>query len=494
MKSISIYTITRNQNIEQLQKLERQLSGRDYFLKMREWELESMKALTAELETCMEDVYALRFFYSFQIPRLGKEFDLLQIKEDQIVNIELKSGVVSDEAICRQLLQNRYYLSVLGRTIHSYTYISSQNRLVRLTNHDHIAEADWDELCRALKRESPDYDGNIEELFRAELYLISPLREPERFLQKEYFLTAQQRDIERQILKGIRAKHSDYYWFSGLPGTGKTLLLYDLAMKLSVRQRVCMIHCGESGEDWRILHKRLRRIDFLSDRQLSLQEAKQTMTENVCAEEAFDTFLKPYSAILVDEAHLLSVEKLNVLLDMSEDRPIIFSSDSEEMISPKEMDQSTMKRMQELPNLQTFRLTNRIRTNAELSSFIQNMMHLPVRKNQNGYPHVSVVYANDEKEADTLVQDYVRQGYQYFQQMEGAELGVTAVRDTEKMVVMLDERYYYDEDQYLRSSNPMQNGQSEVRRLFHLLNQAKENLAFVVKENETLYGILLDMK
>ena len=175
MKSISIYTITRNQNIEQLQKLERQLSGRDHFLKMREWELESMKALTAELETCMEDVYALRFFYSFQIPRLGKEFDLLQIKEDQIINIELKSGVVSDEAIRRQLLQNRYYLSVLGRTIHSYTYISSQNRLVRLTNHDHIVEADWDELCRALKRESPDYDENIEELFRAELYLISPL-------------------------------------------------------------------------------------------------------------------------------------------------------------------------------------------------------------------------------------------------------------------------------------------------------------------------------
>ena len=494
MKSISIYTITRNQNIEQLQKLERQLSGRDHFLKIREWELESMKALTAELETCMEDVYALRFFYSFQIPRLGKEFDLLQIKEDQIVNIELKSGVVSDEAICRQLLQNRYYLSVLGRTIHSYTYISSQNRLVRLTNHDHIAEADWNELCRALKRESPDYDGNIEELFRAELYLISPLREPERFLQKEYFLTAQQRDIERQILKGIRAKHSDYYWFSGLPGTGKTLLLYDLAMKLSVRQRVCMIHCGESGEDWRILHKRLRRIDFLSDRQLSLQAAKQTMTENVCAEEAFDTFLKPYSAILVDEAHLLSVEKLNVLLNMSEDRPIIFSSDSEEMISPKEIDQSTMKRMEELPNLQTFRLTNRIRTNAELSSFIQNMMHLPVRKNQNEFPHVSVVYANDTKEADTLVQDYIRQGYQYFSQMGNAELGITAVRDTEQMVVMLDERYYYDEDQYLRSRNPMQNGQSEVRRLFHLLNQAKENLAFVVKENETLYGILLDMK
>ena len=99
MKAISIYTITRNQNMEYLQKLERQLSGRDVFLKIREWELDSMKALVSELERHMQAVYALRFFYSFQIPRLGKEFDLLQIKEEQILNLELKSGQVSDEAI-----------------------------------------------------------------------------------------------------------------------------------------------------------------------------------------------------------------------------------------------------------------------------------------------------------------------------------------------------------------------------------------------------------
>ena len=477
MKSISIYALTRKQNMEHLQKLEQQLSGREHMLKMKEWELESMRALVERLELHMQDVSALRLFYSFQIPRLGKEFDLLQIRENQIINIELKSGAVSEEAIQKQLIQNRYYLSALGKPIQSYTYISSQNRLMRLTNHDHVIEASWNQLCAALQKEGKDYSGDIENLFRAEWYLFSPLTEPNRFLNKEYFLTAQQRDIKRQILKKICEEQTGYFSFSGLPGTGKTLLLYDIAMKLSNRQQVCIIHCGEAGKKWEILHKRLQRIDFLSDNQLETQFS-----------------LEDYHAILVDEAHLLSVEKLNVLLKMSEDRPIIFSSDSEEMISPKEIDQSTMKRMEELPNLQTFRLTNRIRTNAELSSFIQNMMHLPVRKNQNGYPHVSVVYANDEKEADTLVQDYVRQGYQYFQQMEGAELGVTAVRDTEKMVVMLDERYYYDEDQYLRSRNPMQNGQSEVRRLFHLLNQAKENLAFVVKENETLYGILLDMK
>ena len=477
MKSISIYALTRKQNIEHLQKLEQQLSGREHMLKMKEWELESMRALVERLELHMQDVSALRLFYSFQIPRLGKEFDLLQIRENQIINIELKSGAVSEEAIQKQLIQNRYYLSALGKPIQSYTYISSQNRLMRLTNHDHVIEASWNQLCAALQKEGKDYSGDIENLFRAEWYLFSPLTEPNRFLNKEYFLTAQQRDIKRQILKKIREEQTGYFSFSGLPGTGKTLLLYDIAMKLSNRQQVCIIHCGEAGKKWEILHKRLQRIDFLSDNQLETQFS-----------------LEDYHAILVDEAHLLSVEKLNVLLDMSEDRPIIFSSDSEEMISPKEMDQSTMKRMQELPNLQTFRLTNRIRTNAELSSFIQNMMHLPVRKNQNEFPHVSVVYANDTKEADTLVQDYIRQGYQYFSQMGNAELGITAVRDTEQMVVVLDERYYYDDELYFRSIHPMKNGQSEVRQLFHLLNQAKENLAFVVKGNEAVYGILLDMK
>lgn len=72
---------------------------------------------------------------------------------------------------------------------------------MRLNNHDHIVEAKWEELCKDLEEESLEYKGNIEELFQAELYLISPLADPDRFLKKEYFLTSQQRDIERQILK-----------------------------------------------------------------------------------------------------------------------------------------------------------------------------------------------------------------------------------------------------------------------------------------------------
>ena len=453
MKSISIYTITRNQNIECLQKLERQLSGRTYFLKMREWELESMKALVRELEMHMQDVHALRFFYSFQVPRLGKEFDLLQIKDDQIVNIELKSGKVSDEAVRKQLLQNRYYLSVQGKMIQSYTYISSQERLVRLNNHDHIVEADWDQLCLALQRQSKDYEGDIEDLFQAEMYLFSPVTEPERFLNKEYFLTSQQKDIGRRILDKIRKVKYGYFWFSGLPGTGKTLLLYDIAMKLSVHQKVCMIHCGETGKEWKILHDRLLRITFLSDSQI---------------EECPD--LKEYSAILVDEAHLLSVEELHRILELSERHPVIFSSDDEDMISDEEMDRTMIREIEHLPDIQSFHLTNRIRTNAELSSFIQNMMHLPEKRTVRYYPHIQVVYANDDEEAGILLK-----GYQ------------------DQLVFIIDERYYYDEKGYLREQRQKHQKPTAVRTLFHRLNEAREEFAIIVKRNEAVYEVLLDL-
>ncbi len=481
MKSVSVYAITRQQNMEQLQKLERQLSGREHFLRLREWELDSMRALVKQLELHMQKVSALRFFYSFQIPRLGKEFDLIQIKDEHIVNIELKSGAVSDEMIKKQLIQNRYYLSVLTRPIYSYTYISSENRLVRLTNHDHIVEADWESLCDILSRDSRDYQGDIEELFRAEYYLISPITDPVKFLNKEYFLTSQQRDIRRQILRKIRAEHSGYFLFTGLPGTGKTLLLYDIAMELSDRRKVCMIHCSEAGKKWEILHERLHRIDFLSDSRL-LDDGKDIFAE--------------YSAVLVDEAHLLSVEKLRFILRCAGDRPVIFSSDSEDMISPYELDRGNLHVIEGLQGIQIFRLTNRIRTNAELSSFIQNIMHIPAGRRLKEYPHIEVVYANDDGEAANLLDDYRARGY-WYKADGGNSYGSRNAEPSggvDSLVVVMDDHYYYDEEGYLRSLEAKDRANVfNVRSLFHYLNQAKEILAIVVKGNPEVYAGLMNV-
>ena len=464
MKSVSIYALTRKQNLSNLSRLECHLSERDRPLKVRAWEINSMRALVDRLEKHMPEVYRLRFFYSFQILRLGKEFELLQVKENQIVNIELKSGAVSEDAIRRQLIQNRYYLAILGRPVRSYTYISSQNRLVRLTNHDHIVEAEWEQLCAELQEKSADFSGNLEDLFQAEWYLISPLTQPERFLKKEYFLTAQQKDIERQILKSIRIKRGGYYHFSGLPGTGKTLLLYDIAMKLSGRQMVCIIHCGASGQEWKRLHERLRRIVWVSDSQITAEMR-----------------LDEYETVLVDEAHLLDKETLENIVEAAGKRPVIFTSDCEDQLSPEEVDQSVKLGIAKLPEIQTFRLTNRIRTNEEISSFVQNMMHIPDYKSGRRFPHVTVFYANDDQEAANLIQDAKKQGYQHLLESEVAEKAYDSV------AIILDGNYFYDSKKYLRSKK------RTVRNLFHQLNSAKEKLMLIVKDNEPFYAMLLGL-
>lgn len=464
MKSVSIYALTRKQNLSNLSRLECHLSERDRPLKVRAWEINSMRALVDQLEKYMPEVYRLRLFYSFQILRLGKEFDLLQVKENQIVNIELKSGAVSEDAIRRQLIQNRYYLAILGRPVRSYTYISSQNRLVRLTNHDHIVEAEWEQLCAELQEKSADFSGDLEDLFQAEWYLISPLTQPERFLKKEYFLTAQQKDIERQILKSIRIKRGGYYHFSGLPGTGKTLLLYDIAMKLSSRQMVCIIHCGASGQEWKRLHERLRRIVWVSDSQITAEMR-----------------LDEYGTVLVDEAHLLDKETLENIVEAAGKRPVIFTSDCEDQLSPEEVDQSVKLGIAKLPEIQTFRLTNRIRTNEEISSFVQNMMHIPDYKSGRRFPHVTVFYANDDQEAANLIQDAKKQGYQHLLESEVAEKAYDSV------AIILDWNYFYDSKKYLRSKK------RTVRNLFHQLNSAKEKLMLIVKDNEPFYAMLLGL-
>ena len=86
-----------------------------------------------------------------------------------------------------------------------------------------------------------------------------------------------------------------------------------------------------------------------------------------------------------------------------------------------------------------------------------------------------------EEEAEKLLKGYLALGYRYFEENAGSS------EDVERLVVLLDERYFYDETGYLRSGN------RSVRRLFHRLNQAKEELAFVVKKNEEVYSVILGL-
>ena len=485
MKAINIYALTRVADSRTQEKLERQLSGRKRALKIKEWETEGLKALCARLKEVMEDACILDFFYSFTMPKLGKEFDLLRVDAESVVNIELKSGNVTDEAIQAQLLQNRYYLATLGRSMYFFTYVSREDRLMRLASSGRLMKAEWTELAAALSKPKDCCREGIEDLFKEDRFLISPITDPGRFLRREYFLTFQQKDIRRQILKAL--PESKYQCFTGLPGTGKTLLLYDIALQLSGTDNVVIFHFGSHEKELEELDARLKRVDFC------YYENRDGMPAG-----------KTYSAVLVDEGHRMNREALEDILSFAEGfhAPVIFSYDMEDPVSPDERGESGAVLIEALPGIVKHRLTNRIRLNGELSSFIRSLMCIYTKPHRPDYPSVSAVYADDGEALRELLRYYEEEGYIYIKdgsldlpalpEEDSIEASAAACKEFERVVMVMDESFYYDGDGYLRSVYPAAHG-GRVRNLFQGMNRAKERLALVIYKNEELFGKVTDI-
>ncbi|MEE0028482.1 MAG: hypothetical protein U0J70_12900, partial [Atopobiaceae bacterium] len=121
------------------------------------------------------------FAYSFRIPQVSSEFDLLKIAADAVVNVELKAVSVGEERIRRQLTRNRYYLGPLGKRTFTFTYVLEPRALYELADDGTFASG------------------------------LGTAAAPPAFL------------------------------VSGSAGTGKTLLLYDLARSLRTDRPVCVV-------------------------------------------------------------------------------------------------------------------------------------------------------------------------------------------------------------------------------------------------------------
>ncbi len=481
MKPVNIYALTRLTDNKILSKLERQMSGRTGYLKIKSWEVAGLKSLCEAMGKVHSDAPGLEFYYSFIMPKLGKEFDLIRIG-DSIINIELKSGNVSEQTIRKQLLQNKYYISVLGKTSYFYTYVSGEDRLYRLTGSGRIVQAHIEELCELLANQKDCYDGDIEELFKEKEYLISPLTDPDRFLRQDYFLTFQQKDIKRHILRGIKAQEKlpAVFGFTGFPGTGKTLLLYDLAMQLSGKDKVCLFHFGSHTRELEQLDKLLKRIDFYYT---------DTVSEAFPNVDETDGELK-YSAILVDEGHILSKKALDGILALALrwNAPVIISYDREDFISKEERHLIGSELIEAIPGFTGYKLTNKIRLNKELSDFIRCSVCLSSKTNRREFGSVSLVYAADDEEARILLDTFKNRGYEYIQSIRSG-------KEYPSVVMKIDAQYYYDEYGFLRYRENKDTGsaRSAIVTLYHGLSRAKDSIAIIVQDNMPVFTQLLSI-
>lgn len=205
-------------------------------------EILDIQKLLSGLKLLAEDYEG--FIYSYSIPQLGKEFDLIKTTRDCCLNIELKSQLIPVEQIQCQLKQNKHFLKMLNKEKnYFFTYISSTNQLYQLTE-EGLQEQSLDKLEEVLSgtvAEAIDLD----DIFTPKNILVSPLNSPDEFLQGKYLLTEHQDNIKKWIFEYLQIEQIDrFVGVTGGPGTGKTLLIYDLAKQLQEDKKILFVHSG----------------------------------------------------------------------------------------------------------------------------------------------------------------------------------------------------------------------------------------------------------
>ena len=337
-------------------------------------------------------------YFGFEIPRISKEFDCLWIGEKTVANVELKSKDVGGERIKRQLEKNRYYLNFLKKDIRLYTVVVSTGHCYSIDTLGNLTTVSFKDIAIALKNIHQEvlYVGDIEDLFPPEQYLVSPFNSTDEFLKGYYFLTDQQQKIKDGIIDFVNDPSAGCYCaLTGGPGSGKTLLLYDIARTLMQEGKSVVI--GQAG----LLnngHNKLIENGW---------QIKVTNHFHIYNHATGNVEFVDADVYLVDETQ--RCYNLNQIIQKVGElgRKCIFSFDSDQVMSNSEEKRDNGNMLKALVGSNCYKLTSNVRTNAVVYDFIKALFdkNHSVNKGKRGF--VELTYCPSEAEA-ILMLHYLR--------------------------------------------------------------------------------------
>ena len=356
-RPVNFYQLTRCTDKNAFTAMLKYQSG-NFTAKSRSNEILSMKILADALYSHGVAVSEMDGFVLSASFRFGKEFDLLKINADSCLNIELKSSLQNftpeqaEEKVRSQLMKNKHYLSVLGRKLYLYTVVTDSMQCYHMTEDGSFQEVDFSQIVKAVKQFFGAYETDIESLFRPSEYLVSPLNHARKFIAHSYFLTHDQEEKKKEILERIRSE-SVFFGLTGEAGTGKTLMLYDIARELARNAPVLMIHCAsEIPVGLSAIGHEIENLTILRPKDLQNQNLPE--------------FLKQYQYILTDETQRVYSGLISQIHDYirEKQKSAFICFDSRQTLSVQEEHQNIAEwAYQHCDKIYT--LKNTIRTNAE---------------------------------------------------------------------------------------------------------------------------------
>lgn len=456
----------------------------------RHQEIKDIKSLLSYIP--LPETKLSGFIYGYDVPQLNREFDLLKITETCCLNIELKSVDITKEKIRKQLLQNRHYLKLLDKELFLFTYISSSNVVYSLNDCGELIQVDLSSLLdtwRTIKDESVLVD--LDQVFAPKNTLVSPLNATEKFLNGDYILTENQENIKKRILSYITSNSADrFVGLTGGPGTGKTLVIYDLAKELSVSYSILIVHSGILCAGHEELNNKLQNVKIISAKELRYREINNV------------------DIVIVDEAHRLYTESLEKIERwVKRTKTIcIFSYDAGQMLSRREKFRDTTKKINVICTNHIFKLTNKIRTNKELALFITCLFDLSKYRDDYSFPNAKIIFEPDRVKAKVSIEALKQAGYTFISYTpsvfrsylddQADEFNTHNVigQEFDGVCMMLDNHFSYNSSGKLEATEHPNPDYLFTQLLYQGLTRVRSKIAIVVTSETILQNLLPLMK
>ena len=486
---ISLISAKKNLNKEALKSYLNQFEMKD----IKEKEFETLESLINEIKKTNKGSFngmkiLEQYYVGYTISQISKEFDLLRIGKDLILNIELKSES-NHEKIKKQLIQNKYYLSFLKKEIFCFTYVLKENKIFYLSMNNEIEEVSINFLIEKLEEQELIEIEDINNLFDPCNYLVSPFNSTEDFIKGKYFLTDQQINIKKDILNLIEEPNFEFMAIEGAAGTGKTLLTYDIAKDLKNNsEKVIIFHCGKMNDG---------QYKLVKDYNWNISSIKDYRDYNV----------KDYDLVIIDEVQRIYIEQLDSLInDIKEyNKKCIFSFDSIQCLFKKEIDNNIPKYIEDKVSPNKFELTKKIRTNKEIASFIKNLFDLNKENLNIKYTNISVQYFSNNIDAIYYKKmlsekngwkaiEYTPSNYDYYpynRYQEGLCYNAHQVigQEYDNVIAVMDQTFYYREDGLLTVNIPTYYHMTKM--LFQILTRARKKICIIIINNQDLLEICM---
>lgn len=466
--------------------------------RIRTSELYDLQALVEEMLKISTLVEIFNSYYvGYMIKQIGKEFDLLRMGKNCVINIELKREG-NEEKIIRQLVQNRHYLRFLDVEVLHFTYISSTNTLYQLNDDNRIEEVEISLLVDKLKEQMVSEIDNLDDLFDPTNYLVSPFNSTDAFMEDKYFLSAQQSTFKREIITAKPNGESLIFAIEGGPGTGKSLLTYDIAKDyLRHSKKVLIFNCGKlNGGHMKLINTYQWPIMPISK------------FEDVISKERD---LSQYDLIIFDEAQRLYKNKLQTLIGMLErlKTKCIFSYDPNQVLTTFEIKNNTPKYIETTLNPVKYELTEIIRHNEEIHSFIKKLFDLSTKVSIQQYSNVSIQYFSSIQSTKSYLQFLRKEGWKiidytpsrYIDRPDNDHIIPTVAttediigQEFDHVVAVIDKYFYYKPNNKLSTRMKLEKPfYQPTKMLYQNISRTRKKLHVVVVNNSEVMDKILNI-